>query len=148
MAKPTTKSWTKMSIWVGDDASPEDFTSKVCGMTTKEFVIEGTTTDSEVPDCDNPDAAVWVERIIRALSASFTGSGIMAEETYPFYRDWMLSTLPKAVRIVIELGTPGYYHGYFVLTNLGTPSSIGDGKVGMSITLASDGPVAWAAGAP
>lgn len=148
MAKPTTRSWTKLSIWLGDGASPEDFTSRVCGMTTKEFTIEGTTTDSEVPDCDDPDAAVWIERVIRALSGSFSGSGVMAEETYPTYRTWMLSAAPKNVRIVLELGTPGYYHGSFVMTNLGTPSSIGDGKVGMSIALQSDGPIGWTAGAP
>lgn len=148
MAKPTTRSWTKLSLWVGDGASPEDFTSYTCGMTTKEFTLSGTTTDVEVPDCDDPDAAIWIERVIRSLSAGFTGSGVMAEETYPFFRTWMLSGAAKNVRVVLELGTPGYYAGSFLMTSLGTPSSIGDGKVNASVALASNGPVTWAAGVP
>lgn len=149
MAKPITRSWTKLSLWVGDGGSPEeDYSSKTCGMITKDFSLNATTSDSEVPDCDDPDLPIWIERVIRTMQAGFTGAGTMAEETYGFFRDWMLSAAPKSVRIVLELSTPGYYYGQFLITNLGTPASLGDGKVGSSITLASDGPVAWADGAP
>ncbi len=148
MAKPTTRSWSKLSIWVGDGADPEDFTSKVCGLRAKTFRISGTTSDQEVPDCDDPDLAVWIERIERALSAAISGSGTMAEETFAFWRDWKLSAGAKNVRVVLALTATGYFYGRFLLTEFELTASLDDGKIGVSVSLVSDGPVAWQAGEP
>jgi hypothetical protein len=149
MAKPKTLSWTKMSIWPGDGASPEDFTSKVCGLNAKNFTISGTTADTDVPDCDDPDAAAWTERVMRALSSGMSGAGLMAEEIMPFYRDWMLSAEAKNVRIVIDGQTiDGYFEGSYLLTNFELAGNQNDGKIGISLQFASDGPVTWFTGAP
>lgn len=149
MAKPTTLRWTKLSIWPGDGASPEDFTSKVCGLNAKTFNIGGDTSDSNVPDCDDPDAPSWTERVISALSSGVQGSGLLAEETFAFWRDWSLGGLPKNVRVVVDLATtPGYFYGSYVLTQFELSGNQSDGKIGVNITLASDGPIAWSAGAP
>lgn len=148
MAKPTSFRWTKMSIWPGDGADPEDFVSKVCGFTAKRFSITLKTSDSEVPDCDNPDDPTWVERVGQALQSGFAGSGVMAAETFAFWRDWMLSGASKNVRIVIELNAIGYFAGAYLLTNFELTGNQGDGKVNVSIEAASDGPVTWTTGAP
>jgi hypothetical protein len=148
MAKPTTFRWTKLSIWPGDGGSPEDFTSRVCGLTSKGFTLGGNTSDSVVPDCDDPDAPAWTERVIRSLSSGVTGSGLLANETFAFWRDWALSGDAKNVRIVVDATTPGYFAGSYVLTNFQLTGNEGNGKMEVSVTLASDGPVTWAAGAP
>lgn len=149
MAKPTTLKWSKLSIWPGDGADPEDFTAKVCGLNSKGISFSSDVAESNIPDCTDPDLASWTERVVRALSAGVTGSGLLAEETFAFWRDWALSTNPKNVRIVIDLATtPGYFHGSFVLTAFEISGSEADGKIGVSLTLSSDGPVGWTAGAP
>jgi hypothetical protein len=149
MADPTTNSWTKLSIWPGDGASPEDFTAKVCGLTTKEFTISATTSDTDVPDCDDPDAPSWTQRVVRSLSSGLNGAGIMVEEVLPFYRDWMISGEAKNVRIVLTGQTvTGYFEGRYLLTNFGLPANLNDGKIGLSLQFASDGPIAWVNGAP
>jgi hypothetical protein len=148
MAQPTTKSWTKLSIWLGDGGSPEDFTSAVCGLTSKTFGISASTSDSEVPDCDDPDAAVWTERVIRALFSQVTGAGTMAQETFDTWRDWMLTGEGKNARIVVGVTPAGYFAGRYVLTNFELTGTLANGKVEVSVTMQSDGEVSWTTGAP
>lgn len=146
MAKPTTVRWTKMTIWPGDGATPEVFTSKSCALTAKGFTINADTADTNVPDCDTPDNPSWIERVVRSLSSGVTGSGLMAEETFAFWRDWSLSGLPKNVRIMLDLAAAdGYFAGSYVLTAFELAGNEGDGLVGITLTLASNGPVAWTA---
>lgn len=149
MTIATTRRWTKMTIWPGDGASPEDFTSQVCGLTSKTFGINAEVSESQAMDCDDPDLPSWVERTVRSLSSEVSGSGTMAEETMAFWRDWMLSAEPKNVRIVLDLaGTDGYFEGRYVLTQFALPANQDDGKIGIGITLQSDGQVTWQTGAP
>lgn len=148
MAKPTTIPWHALSIWPGDGASPEDFTSAVCGLNTKSFGISATTSDQEVPDCDDPSAAVWIERTTRALSSEVSGSGTMAQETLATWRTWMLDAEAKNVRIVVGVSPAGYFAGSYVLTNFELSGSLNDGKVQVSVTMQSDGPVTWVVGSP
>lgn len=148
MAKPTTLRWSKLVIFVGDGASPEDFESMVCGMITKGIQFSTETGDSVVPDCDDPDLPSWTERVPRALSASVTGAGVLAEETFADWRDWFLSAAAKNVRIGIELAVQGYFYGSFVMTAFEAAGNEGDGKIQVNLTLQSDGAVAWQAGTP
>lgn len=148
MAKPTTRRWTALTIWPGDGNSPEDFTSRVCGLTSKTFRIGASTSDSEVPDCDDPDAAVWIERVIRARNAIISGSGLLAEETFPFWRTWVLGEESKNVRVALAFTTPGYFFGRFVLTQCEWNGTLDQGKMQTSVELQNDGPIAWANGAP
>jgi hypothetical protein len=150
MAKPTTLSWSKMSIWVGDGASPvEDFERQSCGLTSHTFGLRGTATEVDVPDCDNPDDPVWIERTIRNLSSDVAGAGVMATETFEAWRTWMLSGLFRNVRIVIDLpALPGYYFGRYVMTVLEHVGTNEDGKIRNNLSMLSDGEVDWAAGAP
>lgn len=148
MAKPTTNKWTKISIWVGDGQSPEDFTSQVCGMTAKSFTITGSTSDSEVPDCDTPDDPVWIERVIRTLTSAISGSGVQADETFDFWKNWMLSGQAKNVRLVVDKAAAGYFFGRYLLTKFELAAALDNGKIHTSLDLVSDGEVDWAAGAP
>ena len=149
MAQATTRRWTKLSIWPGDGASPEDFTTQVCGLTSKGFTLSADTSDSTVPDCDDPDLPSWIERVTRSLSASVSGSGVMAEETLSFWRTWMLAGTEKNVRIVLDLSaSDGYFEGLFILTSFELTGNEGDGKIQISVGMQSAGAITWATGAP
>ena len=118
-------------------------------MTTKGFTLTATPAETEVPDCDTPDDPIWMERIVRSLSGGFSGSGVMASETFPEWRDWMLSGMPKNTRIVLDGVTPaGYFEGSFLLTTFELTATLDDGKVQVSVEAQSDGPVVWATGSP
>lgn len=148
MAKPTTQRWTKLVIYVGDGAVPETFGAKVCGLTTKSFDISGQTSDSNVPDCDNPDAPSWVERVMRSLSSSFAGAGVHAEENFDFFSDWALSGLAKNCRIVVNDTVQVYFQGSFLLTKYQLTGNQSDGKMNVSLGFDSDGEVDKVVGAP
>ena len=147
MAKPTTLRWTKLTLW--PEVSAGVYESKECGLNAKGFSISGDMAEVNVPDCDDPDAATWVERTIRALSAGVSGSGLMAEESFAFWRDWALSAAPKNLRIVLDLAaSDGFFEGLFLLNQFELSGNEADGKVGVTLGLSSDGPVAWVVGAP
>lgn len=146
MALATTRSWSKMTIWPGDGASPEVFTSKVCGLTSKGFTISSDMTESMVPDCADPDLPSWVERITKSNSAEISGSGVMAEETFAFWRDWKLDGSAKNVRVMLDLLTnDGYFSGSFLLSSFELTGNQDDGKINVSVTLQSSGEVEWTA---
>jgi predicted secreted protein len=148
MAKPTTQRPGAFSIWLGDGGSPEDFTSATCGFTTKNINFSTDTADVNVPDCDDPDALAWTERTPTASSATVSGAGVMAEETFTTWNDWFLSGASKNARIRLENTVPGYWNGAFVLTAFQVSGNRGDGKVQVSVTMQSDGQITWANGAP
>jgi Phage tail tube protein len=150
MAKPTTLAWYKLSLWVGDGVSPvEDFTRKSCGLTSHTFGIRGTVTEVDVPDCDNPEDPVWLERTIRSLSGDVAGAGVLAVENFPFFRDWSLSGLFKNCRVVLQLPvSPGYFAARYVLSTWEIVGTNEDGKIRLNLNFQSDGEVAWQVGAP
>jgi hypothetical protein len=148
MAKPTTQRPGAFTIWVGDGATTEDFSSKTCGFTSKGIAFTNGTSDVTVPDCDDPDAPSWTERTVTAKEAIVTGSGVMAEETFTFWNDWFLDGTAKNVRVVLDITTAGYWHGSFLPTAWGVTGNQDDGKVQVTVTLANDGEVAWSTGAP
>lgn len=142
----TTYHWSKLSIWVGDGDSPEDFTAQVCGLTAQRFGLTGATSDTEVPNCEDRTRPVWVERVIRTLSGGFSGSGVLAKEVWAFWRTWMLSGLAKNVRIVVDDDPNGYFEARFVLTQCELTGNLSDGKIQVSLAGSSDGAVVFVEG--
>lgn len=148
MAQPSTLRWTKLMMYVGDGGSPESFTSKNCGLTTKQFTIAGSASETTVPDCDDPDAPSWIERVIQSLSSTFEGSGIFAEENYDFFAEWALSGAAKNCRIVVDGTTETYFAGSYLMTNFQITGNQNDGKMQFSGQFQSDGAVSKVTGSP
>lgn len=145
LARPTTASWTKFLVLLGDGAGPEVFTAP-CALTSKGIALSADTADSTVGDCDDPDAPTWVERVVRSLTGTVTGSGLMAAESSATWRAWFLSGAAKNVRVKIDLPLAddgGYYAGSFVLTGLEQTGAEADGKIRFAITMLSDGEITW-----
>jgi TP901-1 family phage major tail protein len=145
MAKPTTLTFGKLLVLLGDGNSPEVFAAP-CGLTTKGFDLSASSNDIQVPDCDNPDAPAWTERVVRALSGRVSGSGVMAVESFDTWKDWFISGEAANVRIKFNDAALGYYYGGFILSSLNYRGAIGD-KVTVEVTMESDGQIQWHEGA-
>lgn len=145
MSKPTTFSFGKFLLMLGDGNSPEVF-GQPCGLTAKAFNQTNTTVESIVPDCDDPDAPADVERGITSKSRDISGSAILNAESFPTWQAFYDADASQNVRIYPMGPTGGYYAGKFVLAtfNIAAPA-IGQKSTG-DITLQSDGPVVWTPG--
>ncbi|UHD44912.1 phage tail protein [Aureimonas altamirensis] len=85
MAQPTTMKFGKFRVLLGNGASPEVFAAP-CGFTQKSFTRTKELSDVVIPDCDDPDAMSHTARDARSLSASISGSGVMAKSAYPVWK--------------------------------------------------------------
>lgn len=144
MARPTTIKGSKFLIELGDGASPETFDAP-CALTTKGINFSAATNEFNVPDCNEPDAAVWTERVVSALSAGVTGSGTLAMESLAVWRDWFLSALEKNIRVRV-VDDAGVQPGYFALSSVLTSFNIGanQGELAtIEVEMSSNGEVTW-----
>lgn len=146
MALPSTRKFGQFKIYLGNGAVPEVF-SVPCGFTEKALSISKDLIDTTVPDCDDPDAASWLGRDVRTISASVNGSGVLAMEALATWRAWAVSSLTKNVRIELS-GTGaqggGYFTGAMHLASFEITAALGE-KVQVAVTLESDGALTWVA---
>lgn len=136
MAKPTTKKFGDYFIQLESADSPGVFVAP-CGLTTKGFTQTASTNETNVPDCDDPDAPADVERDIVSRSRSISGSGVMATESLATWQAFYDGGARKC-RVYPAGLTGGYYEGDFILTNFGLTANLGD-KVNIDIGMDSDG---------
>lgn len=142
MAKAKTVSFAKLIIQVGDGASPEIFAAP-CGLTSRGFNRTANTNDVVVPDCDDEDAAAWIENDVVSLQAGVTGSGVLDLDALDVWDEWFESKELRNCRVVIDvpLAQNGrHYAGQFRLTGFNMTGEIGN-KAQVEVTLASSGPV-------
>lgn len=147
MAKPRTLSFGSFKVYLGDGAAPETF-SQPCGFTKKALKITAQSSDTVVPDCDDPDAAAWTERLVSALSAQVSGNGVMAMDSLGAWRNFMLSAASKNIRVLFDdTGTNGggYFQGPAILTDLSfdVDRKSEGGRVQQAVTLDNDGEWVW-----
>lgn len=141
MAKPTVLPGTKLLILVGDGASPEVF-AEPCGLTTKSFDLAASTNTTLLPDCDDPEAPAWEAKDVNALSATVSGTGVMAVESFATWNDWFMSASAKNAQIKLDSSSLGHYEGSWILSAFKLGGTRGQ-KVTVDITLVNDGEVAW-----
>lgn len=134
--KPTTFKFSEMIISVGDGGSPETF-GNPCGLTTKSFNGQANTNDTNVPDCDDPEAASWLERDVVSLTRDISGSGVLADEFLGTWDDWFVSANSRNARIHIG---DFQWSGAYLLTAFQITANLGN-KVEISVTLSSDGEI-------
>jgi hypothetical protein len=100
MAAPTTARFGAGYIEVETRATPGTFT-KVCGFNEIEIALDKDLNDTTVPDCDNPDAAAWVQRDVVSRSATFSCSGVAAKVSLSLLDQSENSDLSSNIRITI-----------------------------------------------
>jgi hypothetical protein len=139
MAQATTYPFSKFLVKIGDGNTPEVFTDP-CGLTTKGFTRSANTNDTNIPDCDNPDAPSWLGREVVSYHGSIAGSGVVAEESRTIWEDWWNQAETRNVRI--ELGNP-VVAAWIMPSKLTEFVMTGErgNKVNMTVAIVSDGAV-------
>lgn len=144
MAKPITCPSSRMLVKLGDGETPEVFAAP-CGMSTKGINFTKSTNETNVPDCDDPDAPAWVERSVVSMSAEISESGILAMEALADWQAFLDSGVSRNVQVWLDLPPAehgGHWDGRFLLTGFNVTAEQGN-KVQAAVTMQSDGPVAW-----
>jgi hypothetical protein len=149
LAQPNTLPFSKFVVQIDDGTGT--FVAP-CGFLKKAHKRTAQTSDTIVPDCDDPDAAAYLERNVVSLSHEVSGDGVMAEESDALWRVWWESGLSRNVRITYgQVGAlnGGYYQGPAVLASLDdtVDRKSEGGRVQRSITIQNDGKWAWTANA-
>lgn len=147
MAQPVTASWSKFIFLLESPAGSGTFVAP-CGLTSKGLALTADTADSNIVDCDDPDAPTWTAREVRSLSGEFTGSGLLAlgANGSALWRTWFTSGDSRNVRIKRDVplaNDGGHWAGLAKLTALTENGNEDDGKIGFDITVVSDGILTW-----
>lgn len=134
MTQATTLKFGQFLVSIGNAASPEVFMAP-CGLNSRSFNRTAATNETNVPDCDDPDAPSWLERDVVSLSASISGAGVVADEDFDTWNDWWESGDSKNIKIT--LGSRVWI-GPYKCTKLNVTGPRGS-RVTFDVTLDSDG---------
>lgn len=138
MARPQTIKFGDFKVFLGNDDATV-FTAP-CGFTQKALTISADVATENIPDCDDPDAPAWTGRNVTSLSASVSGSGVLAAESYDVWVERMTDAVSFPVRV--QVGDLGWWQGLAILSNITHTANLGP-KVEASVSLDSDGEWVW-----
>lgn len=130
-----TLKFSQFLIKVGNGATPTEIFASPCGANSRGFNRGAATNDTNVPDCDDPDAASWLERDIVSLSSELSFAGVVADEDFDTWDTWFESGASKNVQVTLGLRT---WQGPCKLTALNLTGERGQ-RVTFTATLQSDG---------
>jgi hypothetical protein len=134
MTQATTLRFSQFLIQIGNGASPETFASP-CGLNSRGFSRSAATNDTNVGDCDDPDAPTWLDRDVVSLSGALSGAGVVADEDFDTWNAWFESGTSKNVKI--KLGTRVWV-GAAILSKLDVTGSRGK-RTEFSASIDTDG---------
>ena len=100
MAQAQSLKFSQFLVQLGNGANPEVFDSP-CGLNSRSFNRTAATNDTNVPDCDDPDAPSWLERDIVSLSSSISGAGVVADEDFDHWNTWFEGGSSNNIRITL-----------------------------------------------
>jgi len=137
----------RISVLVGDGASPEVFT-KLCGATSRSFTIQKNTTDDNVDPCDDPEAIP--SRVLQVTGIQWDMSlNILYNRTQAaMIRDLITTTESSNFRFEFtEPGTEnidaGYWQGMGQVTNFQVTGEGNAAYASGTLAVASDGDFEW-----
>lgn len=136
MTQASTLKFSTFLLKLGNGATPEVFAAP-CGLNSRGFSRTAATNDTNVPDCEDPDAASWLERDVVSLSGQMTGAGVVADEDFDVWNDWFESGMSKTVQVTLGTRT---WQGKVILSKLDVTGQRGQ-RVNFSATLDSDGEI-------
>lgn len=142
--KPTVLPGTALMILVGDGGSPEVFATP-CGLTNNSFSLTAATSSTVIPFCDDPAAPAWESKDVSSLASQFSGSGVMATESFDTWNDWFLAAEGKNIQVKIDDGKGhflGHYEGSYILSSFKLTGTRGQ-KITVDVTVDNDGIVTW-----
>lgn len=89
MAEPTTIKGGKIRVLLGSRANPGDPITYAapCGFNQRSITFGKGLEETNLPDCDDPDAVNWIGRDAVSLSMGVNGEGVLAEESVETWLD-------------------------------------------------------------
>ncbi|GEC52260.1 putative secreted protein [Bradyrhizobium japonicum] len=135
MTQASTIKFGSFLVELGDGVTPTEGFSAPCGLNSRSFNRTAATNDTNVPDCDDPDAPSWLERDTVSLSAAIAGAGVVADEDFDVWNSWFESGATKNVRIRLKNRT---WIGPYKCTKLNVTGQRGS-RVTFDVSLDSDG---------
>jgi predicted secreted protein len=136
MTQASTLKFSQFLIKLGNGMSPEVFAAP-CGLNSRGFSRTASTSDTNVPDCADPDAPSWLERDVVSLSGQMSGSGVVADEDFDTWNDWFESGVSKHIQITLGSRT---WTGSAILSKLDITGQRGQ-RVQFSVSIDSDGEI-------
>lgn len=144
MAKATTVGGSALLIKVGDGAEPTEQFTHPCSINAQRgLALSANTQDTNLPDCDDPEAPDWIEREITTKDGTITGAGTLHADDQDLFFDWFDGGELKNVKVFTNRsGATGgrIYTGAFLCTNFEITGAKGE-KVQCNITLKSSGAI-------
>lgn len=139
MAKPTTARFGKFFVRLSDGGNPAQYIAP-CGFTSKAYNQSNNLGETNIPDCDNPDAPGYVERDVISMSDSISGEGVLAAASVPIWEAARKKSTSCEIEFLYEDGSSDVYLGNFVLESFNRSGNQGE-RVQVSISMQSDGPI-------
>ena len=138
MSYPTLIKGQKIALRLGDGESPEVFTV-VCGITTRGFQRTRAVNETQVWDCENPDALPLTDREEGASDWTISGSGqaVVAEldrleAAFETPANWEIVFFGTGATVIRS------YRGRAIMTDF-TINGVNDEKASISLTLSGTG---------
>lgn len=145
MAEATTASYEELVLeveWVADSGTY----SPICGLTGASITRSQNVTSTEVPDCSDESVPYYVQRRVRSIEVTVSGTGVWAEANDTDMKKWFYDGVTKNVRLrntkVENDGSTGDVYaetGAALLTSLGNEKPDDKGVITASIELQFDG---------
>ena len=144
MAKPTT--YVGSSVALVLEGTPAGTWTRPCGLTNHTITFSKNTQDITVPDCDNLEAAAWIERGVESLDMQGSGNGILAAESLD--RWWAVFNSTTSVNARLYVGAMDdavnghYWAGKIHITSLEIGGERGN-KAQATVSFVSDGEMTY-----
>lgn len=139
MAKAVTQKYEEMTLEV-ETATPGTY-AMICGLIDVEITRTASVDTAEIPDCDDESLPLSIERQVRSIDVTVSGTGVWAQSSHETLMDWFYSAATKNIRIGnlnALVGDTEYETGPALLTNLSNSRTKGQ-KVSASISIEFDG---------
>lgn len=139
MAKAVTEKFEEMVLETSDDGGST--WARICGLIDVEVTRTSNMDTAEVPDCDDESLPLSVERQVRSIEVSVSGTGVWAQSSHQTLMDWYYDSTALDVRIGnlnADTGDTEYETGVAYLANLSHSRTKGQ-KVSASIEVQFDG---------
>lgn len=140
MARAVTQKFEELVLQV-ETSTPGEYSASICGLIDVEISRTANVDTVEIPECDDESLPLSVERQVRNIEVTVSGTGVWAQQSHGTMMDWFYSSAVKNVRIGnlnAATGETEYETGPAILTQLNNARTKGQ-KVSASIAIEFDG---------
>lgn len=140
MATAVTEKYEEMILDVEFVASSGIYTT-ICGLIDVTINRTANVDTAEIPDCDDESLPLSIERQVRSIEVTVSGTGVWAQTSQSLLKEWFYSSATKNVRLrdtKASVGDVEIESGPALITNLSNSRTKGQ-KVTAEIEIQFDG---------